>query len=201
MSAEKYQEAVTALMQQRPCPEGFSLADSPEEQTLATIQVIILDRKHHYFSSHTRGTQADCGQVDSPDHDTGPIHFEPTPTSLHPTVHEHSPPSHSTRHCRKRPMHYPWQWVSPQLLNSKGEQIFYPVVDDIDRSWARRLEWAINSHRDLAEADLNALQAEFERVLRTSREAVGRRDDRLYIKSLEEQLASAHQRFRELRRL
>jgi tellurite resistance protein len=98
-------------------------------------------------------------------------------------------------------MHYPWQWVSPQLLNSKGEQIFYPVVDDIDRSWARRLEWAINSHRELAEADLNALQAEFERVLRTSREAVGRRDDRLYIKSLEEQLASAHQHFRELRRL
>jgi hypothetical protein len=25
---------------------------------------------------------------------------------------------------------YPWDWVSPQLLNRKGEEIFYPVVDD-----------------------------------------------------------------------
>ncbi len=83
-----------------------------------------------------------------------------------------------------------------QLLNSKGEQIFYPVVDDTDRTWALRLERAIDCHRDLAEADLNGLQAEFERVLRTSREAlaVGRRDDRLYIKSLQEQLESAHER-------
>ena len=110
------------------------------------------------------------------------------------------PSGHSTRHSRKRSAHYPWQFVSPQLLNSKGEQIFYPVVDDTDRTWARRLEWAIDCHRDLAEADLNGLQAEFERVLRTSREAVGRRDDRLYIKSLQEQLESAHKRFRELRK-
>ena len=85
------------------------------------------------------------------------------------------------------------------LLNSKGEQIFYPVMDDTDRSWARRLEWAIECHRDLAEADLDGLQTQYERVLRTSREAVGRSDDRLYIKSLQEQLECAHKRFRNLR--
>lgn len=200
MSAEKYREAVTALMQQRPrAPEGFSLAESPEEQTFATNQVI-LDRNHHYLCSHTHGTQADSGQIDSPD--TGPIMIQlnSVPTSLHLTADEPSPSSHSTQHSRKRPVHYPWQFVSPQLLNSKGDQIFYPVEDDNDRSWARRLEWAIDCHRDLAKADLNALQAEFERVLRTSREAVGRSDDRLYIKSLEERLESAHKRFREHRR-
>ena len=117
-------------------------------------------------------------------------------------AHEPSecPPSTLLSRKRPRPIHFPWQFVSPQLLDSKGEQIFYPVVDDTDRSWARRLEWAIDCHRDLAEADLNGLQAEFERVLRTSREAVDRRNDRLYIKSLQEQLDSAHKRFRELRK-
>ena len=110
------------------------------------------------------------------------------------------PSGHSTLHSRKRPVHYPWQFVSPQLLDSKGEQIFYPVVDDTDRTWARRLEWAIDCHRDLAETDLNGLQAECESVLRTSREAVDRSNDRLYIKSLQEQLDSAHKRFREHRR-
>jgi hypothetical protein len=114
-------------------------------------------------------------------------------------AHEPSegPPSYSRK--RPRPIHFPWQFVSPQLLNSKGEQIFYPVVDDTDRSWARRLEWAIDCHRDLAQADLNGLQAEFERVLRTSREAVDRRHDWLYIKSFEKQLECAHERFRNLR--
>jgi hypothetical protein len=120
-----------------------------------------------------------------------------------------SPPSHIALHRRKRPISladipvarggFPCKFVSPQLLNSKGEQIFYPVMDDTDRSWARRLEWAIECHRDLAEADLDGLQAEYERVLRTSRQAVGRRDDRLYIKSLQEQLECAHKRFRNLR--
>ena len=95
-----------------------------------------------------------------------------------------------------------WQWVSPQLLlvNSKGEEIFYPIVDDTDRSWVRRLEsvdWAIGCHRNLAEADFNALQTEFEKALQTSR--VARRDnDRLYIKYLQEQLESEHKRFRDL---
>ncbi len=100
-------------------------------------------------------------------------------------------------------MHYPWQFVSPQLLNSKAEQIFYPVVNDADRTWAQRLELAIDCHRDLAKVDLNGLQAEFESVLsvlRRSREAVDRRNNRLYIKYLQEQLEPAHKRLRERRR-
>jgi hypothetical protein len=49
---------------------------------------------------------------------------------------------------------------------------------------------------ETANEALNGLQAEFETVLRTSLEAVGRSDDQLYIKSL--QLECAHQRFRNL---
>ena len=61
-------------------------------------------------------------------------------------------PPHGTITGRKRPVDYPWDWVSPKLLNRKGEEIYQPVVDDADRAWARRLEWAINlnHHRDLA---------------------------------------------------
>ena len=103
--------------------------------------------------------------------------------------------SDSTRHKRKRPVHYPWPFVSPQLLNTKGEEIYFPVVDDKDRCWARRLEWAIDHHRDLDEAELNGLQAHFEKVLRRSRD-----HHQLYIKSFQQQLESAHKRLRELRR-
>ena len=53
----------------------------------------------------------------------------------------------------KRPVDYPWDWVLPQLLNRKNEEIYYPVVDDTDRAWALRLEWAINHHRDLAQSE------------------------------------------------
>ncbi len=46
---------------------------------------------------------------------------------------------------------------------SRGQEIFYPVQDSCsDRSWARRLERAVNSQRDLIEADLNRLRTEFE---------------------------------------
>jgi hypothetical protein len=54
---------------------------------------------------------------------------------------------------------YPWKFVSPQLLDGKGREILYPVEDDRDRWWARKLEGAVNHHRDLAERDLDGLQA------------------------------------------
>ncbi len=80
-------------------------------------------------------------------------------------------PLHCTITCRKRPVDYPWNWVSPQLLNLKGEEIYYPVVTDTALSWARRLEWEIEHHRDIALSDLNCLQAECEQVLRGSQSA------------------------------
>ncbi len=46
------------------------------------------------------------------------------------------------QHCTHgfmRPVDYPWDWGSPQLFNRKGEEIYYPVVDDNDLSWVRRL--------------------------------------------------------------
>ena len=74
-------------------------------------------------------------------------------------------------------------------------------MNDADRAWARRLEWAINHHRDLAQSDfkLNGLQGECERVLRRSQSAAVRRDERYYIKSLQSQLDDAHKRLRDAR--
>jgi len=67
-------------------------------------------------------------------------------------------------HDRKRRRHvavqdYPWKFVSPQLLDRNGREILYPVEDDRDRWWARKMECAINHHRDLGERDLDGLQA------------------------------------------
>ena len=108
-------------------------------------------------------------------------------------------PLHGTITGRKRPIDYPWNWVSPQLLNRKGEEIYYPVVTDTDRSWARRLEWAIEHNRDIAQSDLNCLQPECERVLRRSQSAAVRRDERYYINHLQAQLEDAHKRLRDAR--
>ena len=54
---------------------------------------------------------------------------------------------------------YPWKFVSPQLLDRNGREILYPVEDGRDRWWARKMECAINHHRDLGERDLDGLQA------------------------------------------
>ena len=54
---------------------------------------------------------------------------------------------------------YPRKFVSPQLLDSNGREIWYPVEDDRDRWWAGKMECAINHHRDLAERDMDGLQA------------------------------------------
>ena len=67
-------------------------------------------------------------------------------------------------HDRKRRRHvavqdYPWKFVSPQLLDRNGWEILYPVEDDRDRWSARKMECAINHHRDLGERDLDGLQA------------------------------------------
>ena len=42
-----------------------------------------------------------------------------------------------------------------QLLDSKGREILYPVEDDRDQWWARKLEGTVNHHRDVAERDLD----------------------------------------------
>jgi hypothetical protein len=67
-------------------------------------------------------------------------------------------------HDRKRRRHvavqdYPRKFVSPQLLDRNGREILYPVEDGRDRWWARKMECAINHHRDLGERDLDGLQA------------------------------------------
>ena len=97
------------------------------------------------------------------------------------------------------PVHYPWGFVSSQLMNSKGEEITYRVDDDRDRIWARRLEWVVDQHLDRAEDELNQLQADFEAVLRQSKEARERKFDQAHIADLYRQLETAHMRLRALR--
>ena len=94
---------------------------------------------------------------------------------------------------------YPWTSVSTQLKNSKGE-ILYPVCDDSDRLWARRLEWVVEKHLDRAEADLDQLQADYEEVLRTSETVRFRKYDQQRIAHLENVLEQAHKRLRAERR-
>ena len=80
------------------------------------------------------------------------------------TVTPDSPVVHDTSgDCRKRRhvtvQEYPWKFVSPKLLDRNGLEIFYPVKDDRDRWWASKMEWAIDHHRELADRDLDDLQA------------------------------------------
>ncbi len=67
-------------------------------------------------------------------------------------------------HGRKRRLHvtvqdYQWKFVSQQLLDCNGQEIFFRVEDDRDRWWVQKMEWTIDQHRYLAEHDLDSLQA------------------------------------------
>ncbi len=77
--------------------------------------------------------------------------------------------------------HYPYRFVSTQLTNSKGDKIFYPVNDDRDRQWARRLEFAIDRHWEIAEDDIEDLNDDYySAVLRDSKEAHERKYNQAY---------------------
>ena len=94
--------------------------------------------------------------------------------------------------------HYPGKFVSAQLTNAKGVEIVFPVKDNRDREWARRLEWAINKHRDIGEEDLDQLTKDYADVLRQSKEAHERKYDQQHIAALNERLERQNQRFRNL---
>ena len=91
---------------------------------------------------------------------------------------------------------FPWKFVSSQLKNSKSEEILFPVNDEQDCRWARRLEWVIKEHLDRAEDDLDKLQADYEAVLRRSQEAHERRYDQAYISDLTKRLDAANKSLR-----
>ena len=98
------------------------------------------------------------------------------------------------------PVHYPLGSVSSLLMNSKGEEIIYPVEDDRDRIWARRLEWVVDQHLDRAEDEQKQLQRDFEAVLRQSKEARERKYDQATISYLSKQLDTARETIWALRR-
>ena len=97
-------------------------------------------------------------------------------------------------------VHYPYRFVSSLLKNSKGEEILYPVNDDRDRQWARRLEWVVKQHLDRAEDDLDELHADYIDVMRQSKEAHERKYDQRHIADLYKQLDTANRALRDLRR-
>ena len=86
-----------------------------------------------------------------------------------------------------------------QLTNSKGDEIFYPVNDERDRQWARRLEWVIGHHLDRAEDDLEELHADNLAVLRESREAHERKYDQEHIAELNKRLKATNKSLLEFR--
>jgi hypothetical protein len=90
-----------------------------------------------------------------------------------------------------RRFHFPWRFVSTQLSNANGE-IFYPVDDNRDRQWARRLEWVVEQHRDIAEDDLDAMETE----MRQSKEGIFRKNDQEHIVTLKKRLDTANQALR-----
>jgi hypothetical protein len=112
-----------------------------------------------------------------------------------PTVRDSSPSGPGTN-----PVHYPWGSVSSLLMNSKGEEIIYPVEDDWDRIWSRRLEWVVDQHLDRAEDEQNQLQRDFEAVLRQYKQARERKYDQTTIFYLSKQLDTARKTIWALRR-
>jgi hypothetical protein len=159
-------------------PKDVAVAQSPAEQTIDMEQVIS-DRVHASLRHGTdarSGVQPDYGQVESPHL----IEPEQTPR----------PPQR---------FHFPWKFVSSQLTNSKGDEIFYPVNDERDRQWARRLEWVIGHHLDRAEDDLEELHADYLAVLRESREAHERKYDQEHIAELNKRLEATNKSLREFR--
>ncbi len=105
------------------------VVQSPGEQSFDKNQVITISIwSYHYFRFHTRDALADSEPVESPE------------------LFGNEPKPMASRHFS-----FPWKFVSAQLKNSKGDEIFFPVNDERDREWARRLEWVVGKHRDLAE--------------------------------------------------
>ena len=100
---------------------------------------------------------------------------------------------------RSQRVHFQWKFVSAQLTNSKGDEIFYPVNDGRDREWARRLEWAIDRHRDIAEDDLEELHQDNLAVHRESREVHQRKYYREHIAELNKRLEATNKALREYR--
>jgi ElaB/YqjD/DUF883 family membrane-anchored ribosome-binding protein len=81
-------------------------------------------------------------------------------------------------------------------MDSKGKEILYRVDSDTDRKWARRLEWVVDKHRDGAEDDLEELHADFNDVLRQSKEAHKRKYDQQHIDELNKRLEQANKALR-----
>ena len=92
--------------------------------------------------------------------------------------------------------HYPYHFVSSLLKNSKGDEILFPVNDDRDRQWARRLDWVVERHLDRAEAELEELHADYIDVLRRSQRASERRYEKEHIADLYKQLETANRLLR-----
>ena len=156
----------------------------------ACIYYEVWDESHIFLAQ-----EAAADGVDSVQPENSPHYQLQQENVREPTVSDSSPSGPGTN-----PEHYPGGSVSSLLMNSKGEEIVYPVEDDRDRIWARRLEWVVDQHLDRAEDEQNQLQRDFEAVLRQSKEARERNYDQKTISYLSGQLDTARETILALRR-
>ena len=115
----------------------------------------------------------------------------PCPSTAEEECREPTSPETET-HWQK---HFPWQFVTPQALNSRGERIFYSVESDQDRMWAWRLERAVDHHRAVRERDLGILSDMHARDLKELKDGGLLRWRQERINDLEARIIDMHKTF------
>ena len=91
--------------------------------------------------------------------------------------------------------HYPWNFVTPMALNSRGEQIYYRVESDQDRMWAWRMDRAVDHHMAVRERDLGNLSDSHARDLREVKDGGLLRWRQRRIEELESRIVAMHKTF------
>ena len=91
--------------------------------------------------------------------------------------------------------HYPWNFVTPMALNSRGEQIYYRVESDQDCMWAWRMDRAVDHHMAVRERDLGNLSDSHARDLRELKDGGLLRWRQQRIEALESRIVAMHKTF------
>ena len=103
-----------------------------------------------------------------------------------------SDPPETVTHWQR---HYPWNFVTPMALNSRGEQIYYRVESDQDRMWAWRMDRAVDHHMAVRERDLGKLSDSHARDLRELKDGGLLRWRQRRIEALESRIVAMHKTF------
>ena len=94
------------------------------------------------------------------------------------------------------PVHYHSRTFDSRLKTLSGKKIVYPINDDSDRIWAKRMDWVLDQHIEHSKDELRNCEEDFKAVLGRSRSSTI--SDQEHIKWLQGQLNTAHKRIRSL---